>query len=164
MKGAVTMAVTSIEAQRRTEAFARVIGPYVVVFTGVLAIRLPDLMSLTDSLFANPIMSWMLGAMMILGGLLIIALHRHWRGPAAIVISLFGWFVGLRGLALIATTSALESAVNTTALTPALLTAARIFFGLLALTGLWLTYVGWFQKKSQKMVQQATQQPAAQTA
>ena len=140
------------------------IGPYVVIFTGVLAIRLPDMMSVSDSLFANPALSWTLGALMIGGGLVIIGGHRHWRSPAAVVISLFGWFVGLRGLALIATTSVVESAANTTALTPALLTTARIFFGLMALMGLWLSYVGWLQKKSQRMATDPAPQPVAQTA
>jgi hypothetical protein len=134
-------------AQRRTQAFARVIGPYVAIFTGVIAIRLPQTTDIIDDLFANTFNLWMLGALMIGAGLVIISLHRHWRGPAAIVISLFGWFVGLRGLALIAIPSQMESAVDATTLSPGLTTAARIFFVLLAMAGLWLSYVGWIKSR-----------------
>ncbi|MEV0431478.1 hypothetical protein [Micromonospora sp. NPDC050495] len=137
------MSEANVEAQLRTRAFARVLGPYVAIFTTVLAIRLPDMTDLIDNLFANAASVWILGAVMLAGGLVIIGGHRSWRGPAAIAVSLFGWFVGLRGLGLIATTSAVRSA---TELSSGALTAARIFFALLALGGLWLTYVGWFTK------------------
>jgi hypothetical protein len=144
------MSEVNLEAQRRTEAFARVIGPYVVIFTGVIAIRLPQTTDIIDSLFASSFNLWMLGALMIGGGLVIIGGHRHWRGPAAVVISLFGWFVGLRGLALIAVPSTMEGAVETTTLSPGLTTVARIFFVLLALIGLWLSYVGWIASRRRK--------------
>jgi hypothetical protein len=144
------MSEVNVEAQRRTEAFARVIGPYVAIFTGVIAIRLPQTTDIINSLFASSFNLWMLGALMIGGGLVIIGGHRHWRGPAAIVISLFGWFVGLRGLALIAVPSTMEGAVETTTLSPGLTTVARIFFVLLALIGLWLSYVGWIASRRRK--------------
>lgn len=155
------MAVTSIDAQRRTEGFARVIGPYVVLFTGTYAIRLPEMMPVAQALFASVGLTFMLATLMIFGGLVIIGGHRHWRTPAAVVISLFGWFVGLRGLALMVAPSSVESAANTAVLSPGLLLTSRIFFGLLALMGLWLTYVGWFQKTSEKLTaRQAVPQPA----
>jgi hypothetical protein len=144
------MSEVNLEAQRRTEAFARVIGPYMAIFTGVIAIRLPQTTDIIDSLFASSFNLWMLGALMIGGGLVIIGGHRHWRGPAAVVISLFGWFVGLRGLALIAVPSSMEGAVETTTLSPGLTTVARIFFVLLALVGLWLSYVGWIASRRRK--------------
>ncbi|GAB3429867.1 hypothetical protein [Flindersiella endophytica] len=144
------MSETNPEAQRRTEAFARVIGPYVAIFTGVIAIRLSQTTSIIDDLFASQYNLWMLGALMIGGGLVIIGGHRHWRGPAAVVISLFGWFVGLRGFALIAIPSQMETAVDATTLSPGLTTVARIFFVLLGLVGLWLSYVGWIASRKRK--------------
>ncbi|MFD6443916.1 hypothetical protein ACFWEJ_02365 [Promicromonospora sp. NPDC060204] len=138
------MRAASIEAQLRTRAFARVIGPYVATFTTIYAIRLPDGMEGIGDLFAQPILVLMLGAMMLLGGLIIIGGHRSWRGPLAITVSLFGWFVALRGFALIVTPDAMQTGVDATMDSPTATIAARIFFAALAVMGLLLTYGGWF--------------------
>jgi hypothetical protein len=137
------MSAPTPEAALRTKAFARVIGPFVALATLIVAIRLPDLTGLLDDLFGNAVLPWILGAMMLVAGLIIIAFHQYWRGVAAVLISLFGWFVALRGLAMMAFPSAIETGADETIASPALLIAARIFFGLLTIMGLWLTYVGW---------------------
>jgi hypothetical protein len=136
------------ESIQRTRAFARVIGPFVALATLIIAIRLPDLTGLLDDLFANAVLPWILGAMMLVGGLIIIAFHQYWHSPSAVLISLFGWFVALRGLTMMALPTAVETGANETVTSPGLLLAARIFFGLLTLMGLWLTYVGWFAPSS----------------
>jgi len=139
------MTEAASEARLRTQAFARVIGPYVTIFATVVAIRLPDLTGMIRNLFANPAIVWILGGLMIGGGLLIIGGHRNWRGPAAIAISLFGWFVAIRGLALIATTSVMQDAVDATTQQGASVTVSRVLIGLVGgLFGGWLTYTGWF--------------------
>lgn len=138
------MATASVEAQERTRAFARVIGPYVATFTIVYAIRLPDLQGQIGDLFAQPLMVWMLGGLMLGGGLVIIGGHRSWRGPLAVTVSLFGWFVALRGFFLIATPTTIQSGVDATMLSPTATLIARIFFGALAVIGLLLTFAGWF--------------------
>ncbi|MDA0563295.1 hypothetical protein LG943_02960 [Streptomonospora sp. S1-112] len=142
------MPSTDSAAQERTRAYARVIGPYVAVFTAVIAVRLPDLAGLTGDLFAQPLMVWMLGALMLAGGLTVIGGHRHWRGPLAVAVSLFGWFVALRGLALIAAPGAMEAGVQATMDSPAALAAARVFFGALALVGVLLAWGGWSPRRA----------------
>jgi hypothetical protein len=127
----------------RTRAFARVIGPFLALVTLVIAIRLPDVTGLVDDLFANTALPWILGAMMLIPGLLVIAFHQYWRGFSAVLISLFGWFIALRGLTLMAFPSAIETGAGDALANPGLLTSARIFFGLMTLMGGWLTYVGW---------------------
>jgi hypothetical protein len=115
----------------------------VALATLIVAIRLPDLTGLIDDLFANAVLPWILGAMMLVAGLIVIAFHQYWRGVTAVLISLFGWFVALRGLTLMAFPSAIETGAGDTLASPGLLLAARIFFGLMTFMGLWLTYVGW---------------------
>jgi hypothetical protein len=88
----------------------------------------------------------MLGALMVGGGLVIIGGHRSWRGPLAITVSLFGWFIAIRGFLLVAAPSAIESGVAATLAAPTAMTLSRIFFGLLAVAGLLLTYAGWFTR------------------
>jgi hypothetical protein len=136
------------EAVRRTTAFARVIGPFVTAATVIVAVRLPDLGALVDDLFGNSVLPWILGAMMLVCGLVIIAFHQYWHGLAAIAISLFGWFVALRGLTLMAFPAAIESGAGSTLASPGLLLGARIFFLFLAAVGVWLTYVGWVPRHS----------------
>jgi hypothetical protein len=131
------------EAAVRTRAFARVIGPFVALATLIISIRLPDLTGLLHDLFANAVLPWILGAMMLVVGLIIIAFHQYWRTVTAALISLFGWFVAVRGLAMMAVPSAIETGAADTISSPGLLLAARVFFGLLTVMGLWLTYVGW---------------------
>lgn len=132
------------ESIYRTRAFARVIGPFVALATLIITIRLPGLTGLLDDLFGNSVLPWILGAMMLLAGLIIIAFHQYWRSVSAVLISLFGWFVALRGLAMMAFPTAIEAGAGQTIASPGLVLAARIFFGLLTAMGLWLTYVGWF--------------------
>ena len=112
------MSQPSQEAVQRTRAFARVIGPFVAAATVIVAIRLPDLSGLVDDLFTNAVLPWILGAMMLLAGLIVIAFHQYWYGITAVLISLFGWFVALRGLTLMAFPSAIETGAGDTIASP----------------------------------------------
>jgi hypothetical protein len=149
----IEMSQPTPDAVHRTRAFARVIGPFVALATVIVAIRLPNLTGLVNDLFANPVLPWILGAMMLLAGLIVIAFHQYWRGLAAVLISLFGWFVALRGLALMALPTAIESAAGDTLSSPGLLLAARAFFLLLMAMGLWLTYVGWIARSTKSVTE-----------
>ena len=137
------MSRSTAEDAQRTRAFARVIGPFVAVATVIVAIRLPDLTGLVVDLFANAVLPWMLGAMMLIAGLIVIAFHQYWRSVTAVLISLFGWFVALRGVTLMAFPATIETGAGDTLAGHGLLLVARIFFGLMTVMGLWLTYVGW---------------------
>ena len=137
-----------VAAQLRTRAFARVIGPYIAIFGIVYAIRLPELNGLVDDLFAQPYQMLMLGALMLGAGLVIIGVHRSWRGPLAVTVSLLGWFVAVRGFLLIAAPSTIQAGVDAAMLSPAATTVARVFFAALGVLGLVLAYAGWFTDPS----------------
>jgi hypothetical protein len=141
------MSEPSPEIRLRTRTFARVLGPFVASATLIVAIRLPDLTGLLDDLFANAVLPWILGAFMLVSGLVVIALHQYWYSVTAVLISLFGWFVALRGLTLMAFPSAIQTGAGDTLASPGLLLGARIFFLLLTAMGVWLTYVGWVPRQ-----------------
>jgi hypothetical protein len=86
---------------------------------------------------------WITGGMMLLGGLLIIAHHQYWSSTAAILISLFGWFVALRGVTLLAAPQLIASGA---AAALNMMPVVWIGFGVIMLIGLWLTFVGWIAK------------------
>ncbi len=131
------------ESDARTRAFARVIGPYLVIVPSIIAARAPDMGVQLSAFFANAALVWITGALMVFAGVFIIANHHYWSNAAAILISLFGWFLALRGLALLIVPHLYEKAgieaMNAISL-------VRIGFGLLVLAGLWLTYTGWIAK------------------
>jgi hypothetical protein len=136
------MAAT-LESQARTRAFARVIGPFLAIVTTLVAVRMGSMEQMVSAFFANVALAWIVGAILIFGGIVIIAFHQIWRGAAAIVISLLGWILVLRGLSLIAVPQLIQqlalSMLGATA-------PIRIAFALAAALGLWLTYVGWLAK------------------
>jgi hypothetical protein len=131
------------EARARTRAFARVIGPYLVIVPAIVTVRAPHVGRILSDLFENEALVWIAGGLLLLCGLLIIAYHQFWSSPAAIAISLFGWFLALRGLVLLAAPQLIASAsVAAIEMMPIVQTG----FALLVLIGLWLTFVGWIAK------------------
>ncbi|TDZ92265.1 hypothetical protein CCUG62472_02871 [Mycobacteroides salmoniphilum] len=134
---------TAIEPAQRTRAFARVIGPFVATVTTIIAIRVGGPGFLSDSFFKDPMWAWLFGALLLFCGLMIIAFHQFWRGLAPVIISLFGWFLALRGFVLLAFPQLMQRGVD--ASVPAV-GPVRAFFVVLAVIGLYLTYVGWMRK------------------
>lgn len=137
-------AFTTIDPAPRTRAFARVIGPFVATVTGIIAVRAGDLSFLGESFFKDPMWSWLFGALLFFCGLMIIAFHQFWRGLAPAIISLFGWFLALRGFVLLAFPQLMQKGVD--ASIPAV-GPVRAFFLFMAAVGLYLTYVGWIRKR-----------------
>jgi hypothetical protein len=131
------------ESKARTRAFARVIGPWLAIVPGIIVVRTPELGTLASGFFENALFVWFAGAMLLFGGLLIIAFHQYWSSLPAILISLFGWFLALRGLVLMAAPQLIQRGA---AASMGAIPLVRIGFGALVLIGLWLTYAGWIAK------------------
>ncbi|MGC1737924.1 hypothetical protein [Mycobacterium sp.] len=139
--------VTTTDPSQRTRLFARVLGPFIAVVPAIVAIRVGSIGKLLSSFSTDPMWPWVLGALIFFCGLFVVAFHQYWRSVAAVIISLFGWFLLLRGFALLATPQLIVSAATSATQTssPAV-GVVRIGFGLLALCGLYLAYVGWVKK------------------
>ncbi|MEZ4237598.1 MAG: hypothetical protein R3F59_15910 [Myxococcota bacterium] len=134
------MAATA-ESRARTRAFARVIGPYVAIATGILAVRLPQMGDL--DFFGEPVTVWGVGALLLFCGLVVIAHHSIWSTAPGVAISLFGWFLALRGFVLMAAPDLMQQGVEGSM---AAITVVRLFFAGMAGFGLWLTWVGYGSK------------------
>jgi hypothetical protein len=85
------------ESQSRTRAFARVMGPWLVIVPGIIALHTSGMGALASDFFKSDLFVWFAGALLLFVGLLIIAFHQYWSSVAAVMISLFGWILGLRG-------------------------------------------------------------------
>ena len=133
---------TPQQSALRTRMFARVLGPFFTVVPTTVAVRGSYMRTLFTEFQANPMWSWLFGAILLMFGLVIIAFHQYWRGPAAIIVSLLGWFLAIRGVLLLTVPGAYDAAGK--ALYGAGVTAViwALFLGLAA-AGMYLTYVGW---------------------
>lgn len=78
------------EHHARTRAIARLIGPYIAIVTLILICRVTTMSSTLTGFFENDAIVWMSGGIMLGSGLAIMAFHQHWRGLAAILISIVG--------------------------------------------------------------------------
>jgi len=125
---------------RRTREFARVLGPFLMIVPLAAAVRAPKMHTLLEDFAANPLWPWVVGAFILVLGLIVVAVHTSWSNPPAVVISVVGWLLELRGVVLLAFPEAFMTAAN--AVIGANL-AWRIGYVALALIGLYLTYVGW---------------------
>jgi uncharacterized protein YjeT (DUF2065 family) len=132
----------SSEDRARTRAFARIIGPWLVIVPGIVVLRASGMGALASEFFKSGLFVWFAGALLLFLGLLIIAFHQYWSSVAAVMISLFGWILALRGLVLMAAPELYERAATSMDAIP----LVRVVFGVLVAIGLYLTYVGWLAK------------------
>ncbi|WP_063469043.1 hypothetical protein [Mycobacterium innocens] len=138
-----------------TRMFARVIGPFLVLVTITAIARTSEMRTLLTEFRANFVWPWVSGAFTLLIGLIVVALHRHWRGAPAIIVSAVGWMTTLKGFFLMAfpqtylgfASDAIEA-----------LAWWRGTFIVMALAGLYLALVGWAPTPHQ-----TTPQPASPT-
>jgi hypothetical protein len=131
---------SSQQPQTTTRMFARVLGPFLLIVCFTAAVRTLDMRAVISDFAANALWPWLAGAFVLLGGLIMIAFHQIWRGTAAIIVSLLGWLVVLRGLLLLAFPATFISMANSVVDMGALWRGVCIVF---AAIGLYLTYVGW---------------------
>ncbi len=120
--------------------FARVMGPFLVIVTATAVARASDMRTLLSDFGANSVWPWVTGAFILLTGLVVVAFHQYWRGTAAIIVSALGWMTALKGLFLMAFPQTYLSAANSGV---DAVTWWRVGFVVMALVGLYLTYVGW---------------------
>ncbi|MDN4520368.1 hypothetical protein JN086_05135 [Mycolicibacterium austroafricanum] len=131
---------TSQQVHERTRMFARVLGPFLVIVDVAAVLRASDMRTLLSDFSANSAWPWVSGAFILIGGLVIVALHQHWHGPAAIIVSALGWLIVARAIFLLFFPDTFMSlADNMIGETVWLIVAC----GVAALIGAYLTYVGW---------------------
>lgn len=130
----------------RTRLFARVLGPYLVVAALTMISRIAYMRSMIEAFAADPVWPWVAGAFVLPMGLVVVALHPYWRGPAAVLVSMLGWLTALKGLALMAFPhSYLAMGQTAVSATPWWQASSAV----VALVGLYLTYIGWMPARSQ---------------
>ena len=105
---------------------------------------------------ANSLWTWVAGAFVLVFGLIIVAGHQYWRGAAAVIASLLGWLITLRGLLLLAFPRGFVSVAHSMIGAQEWWVALCVVF---ALVGPYLTYVGWVPMPSRRTSQAAEPTP-----
>jgi protein-S-isoprenylcysteine O-methyltransferase Ste14 len=126
--------------------FARVLGPYFTIVPTMVAVREVYMRALFTEFKANPMWPWLYGAILMMLGLIIIAFHQYWRSPAAVIVSVVGWFLAIRAVILLVVPQAYTSVGNVVEGGSGGRALVRVLAICLALAGLYLTYVGWIAK------------------
>ncbi|OBH49862.1 hypothetical protein A5682_22185 [Mycobacterium mantenii] len=134
------MSTTTEQPELRTRMFARVLGPFFVIFAVTTVARASDMRRLLSDFEANSALPWVTASFLLLVALAIVGLHQYWRGAAAIIVSVVGWVFALRAIFLMAFPHAFMGAADAAMRMTALWVSVTVFLGLV---GLYLTYVGW---------------------
>lgn len=124
----------------RTRMFARVLGPFFVIFAATTVARASDMRKLLSDFEANSALPWVTAGFLLLAALVIVGLHQYWRGAAAITVSVVGWVFALRAVFLMAFPHTFMGAADAAMRMTALWVSVTVLIGLV---GLYLTYVGW---------------------
>ncbi|MDH6193984.1 hypothetical protein M2272_000605 [Mycobacterium frederiksbergense] len=123
-----------------TRAFARVLGPFFTIVSATVVARSTDMPKLLSEFDSSAVWPWVTGAFVLMAGIVVVALHPHWKGAPAVIVSLLGWIMVARGILLMAFPNFFMSIANRTIGAEGVW---RAVFAILVLVGLYLTYVGW---------------------
>ena len=131
---------TSQQVHDSTRMFARVLGPFLVIVDVAAVLQVSDMRTLLSDFSANSAWPWMSGAFILIAGLVVVALHQHWHGPAAIIVSALGWLIVVRAMFLLFFPDTFMSLADSMIGATVWWVAACV---VAALIGAYLTYVGW---------------------
>ncbi len=134
------MSESAQASQPATRMISRVLGPFLVIVDVTAVARSSHMQSLLSQFEANSLWTFVTGAFVLLFGLIVVAVHPYWHGPAAIIVSSLGWLIVLRGLLLVAFPRAFAAVADSMIGAQAWWVALCVVF---ALVGVYLTYVGW---------------------
>lgn len=134
------------ESQTATTQFcARVVGPLLIIVGAVVIARFNDMVLLIPGILGNGPLTFITGVFTLICGLTLFAAHHHWSSPPAIAITLLALLTIIRGVTLLFAPSLLTGLVHTFLnLGPGALIAGAVAL----ILGAWLTFVGWFAKRT----------------
>ena len=127
-----------------TRYLSRLLGVFLLVMAvsewtqpGLLTVVAPTMVD-------QPALLWVSGILTFAAGLAIVLGHNVWGDPAAAVVSLFGWMMTIKGVALL-----LVPAAGWTALLGAMHYPAHsgVYTIIPAMAGAYLTYAGFVRQR-----------------
>jgi hypothetical protein len=139
-----------------TRYLSRLLGVFLLV-TAVSEWTQPGLLTVAArAMVDQPALLWVSGMLTFVSGLAIVLGHNIWGDPPAVVVSLLGWMMTIKGAALL-----LVPAAGWTALLGALHypSHSEVYTIIPALAGAYLTYSGFALPRQQRTGQESAQRP-----
>ena len=124
----------------RTRTLARIVGPYLIAVAAMVLARHDHVGALLSAYMQDDVLVLATGAFTLMAGLTMVALHHHWTGSSAIVISLIGVIATAKGAWLMIAPGFGSEMTELVVRSPNLLI---IIAGIEFLVGCWLSFVGW---------------------
>lgn len=84
-----------------TLVLARILGGYTLIMGVGLLVHRRMALDLMERLRSDFLLTFLMGMLALLIGLVIVSIHNVWAGPVAFVISLFGWLAVAEGAAIV---------------------------------------------------------------
>lgn len=81
-----------------TILLSKVFGLYFIIIGVILLFRRGHFRSIVNLFVEEPVLRFMMGVIMLIGGLFLVVSHQDWSNFSAGLISLMGWLVLLKAL------------------------------------------------------------------
>ena len=128
-----------------TRGFARAIGPFLILFGAIVAMRSTEMGLLATGFFQDGPLELVTGAFTLAIGCAMLAAHHHVGSLAAIIVTIFSFLTAVRGLVLLVSPRFLAPvAAHLTEQPGVILIPATIAL----LIGFYLSFAGWFAKRA----------------
>lgn len=85
----------------RTAFLCRLIGVYCLIISLSMIVHKAAMIELVAGLAAAPPLLFIAGTFTLLGGVALVAGHNVWTGAPAVVVTLVGWVLLVRGIVLV---------------------------------------------------------------
>lgn len=127
-----------------TRIIARIAGPYLILIAIIMFSLYEQLPLILPAFVHDKPLLLVTGAFTTIIGLTMLAFHHHLKSAAAIVVTVLGVLVTLRGVMLGLAPELVLGTATQVARNPIVMLIATTFCALL---GIYLTFVGWFMKR-----------------
>jgi hypothetical protein len=126
-----------------TRGFARAIGPFLILFAAVVAMRSSEMGLLATGFFQDAPLELVTGAFTLAIGCAMLAAHHHVGSLAAIIVTIFSVLTAVRGLVLLVSPRFLAPVAAHLVDQPGVI---FIPAAVALLIGFYLCFVGWVAK------------------
>jgi hypothetical protein len=139
-----------------TRYLSRLLGVFLMVMAASEWTQPGLLTVVAPAMVDQPALLWVSGILTFAVGLAIVLGHNVWGDPAAVVVSLLGWMMTIKGAALL-----LVPAAGWTALLGAMHYPSHsgVYTIIPALAGAYLTYSGFARRRQQRAGRESAQRP-----
>lgn len=122
-----------------TLVLARILGAYMLIMGAALLIHRGTIRELMERLESDLPLTFTMGILALIVGLVIVSIHNVWTGPVSVAISLIGWLALLKGAGIVLLQQRYLGLFRPLAQSP---WGQYLWSAVVGLLGLWLLWAG----------------------